>query len=99
MPDFFYVYPTYLSRSTSRALGRRVANASTVPDATIEEIAAAARALGFTATPEPDKQYPREVHSFRGRVKVAKKDGVTKATFLRRVAAEVTKRRAASGNA
>lgn len=99
MPDHFYVYPAYVTRTASRALGRRVPQAVAVPDATIEEIVAAATHLGFRATPEPEKHYPREVHLYKGRVKVAKREGVTKAEFLRRVSAELSRRKAAGGAA
>jgi signal recognition particle subunit SRP19 len=97
MPDHFYVYPAYVSRESSRALGRRVPLGVAVEDATVEEIVAAATHLGFTAAAEPEKQYPREVHTYKGRVKVTKRDGVTKTEFLRRVAAELSRRRGAGG--
>lgn len=95
MPDHFFVYPAYLNRATTRALGRRVPQAMSVIDATVAEIVEAARTLGFTATPEPDKQYPRAAHAFSGRVRIAKKAGVTKTEALRRLGAELTRSRSA----
>jgi signal recognition particle subunit SRP19 len=97
MPDHFYVYPTYLGRERSRKDGRRVPAAVALPDLTGEEIVAAAGHLGFKAELETEKQYPRSASSFLGRVKVAKKGKVTKTAFLRTVAAEVARRRAAGG--
>jgi signal recognition particle subunit SEC65 len=97
MPDHFYVYPSYLGRERSRKDGRRVAAALAVPDLTGEEIVAAAQHLGFRAEFESEKHYPRSAGDFRGRVKVVKKADVTKAAFLRSVAQELARRRAAGG--
>ena len=97
MPDHFYVYPGYLARGASRAAGRRVPVADTVADVTADDIVQAAKRLGYRAEVEADKQYPRTVPTFVGRVKVTKKAGVTKAEFLRLVAAEVGKLRGAAG--
>ena len=37
---------------------------------TVDEIVAAARTLGFTVEPEPEKNYPRRPFRYEGRVKV-----------------------------
>ncbi|MGD0257275.1 MAG: signal recognition particle subunit SRP19/SEC65 family protein [Thermoplasmata archaeon] len=97
MPDHFYIYPTYLGRERTRKDGRRVPAALALADLTAEEIVAAAQHLGFKAELESDKQYPRTAGSFDGRVKVVKKGTVTKAAFLRTVAGELARRRAAGG--
>ncbi len=97
MPDHFYVYPAYLARGGSRSSGRRVPEAKTVKDVTVEEIAQAAKRLGYKAEVETEKQYPRTVPSLAGRVKVSKRSGVSKAKFLRLVAVEVEKQRAPGG--
>jgi signal recognition particle subunit SRP19 len=97
MPDHFFVYPSYLDRSTTRALGRRVPQAVAVADATVEEIVAASTALGFTAVAEPDKQYPRQFYEHPGRVRVSKKAGTPKTEFLRKLGAELARRHAAAG--
>jgi signal recognition particle subunit SEC65 len=99
VPDHFYVYPAYVTQAGTRATGRRVPKGVAVAEATLEEIVAAATHLGFQAAAEPDKQYPREVHTYRGRVKVAKREGVKKTEFLRKVAAELARRKAAGGPA
>ena len=86
MPDHFYVYPAYLDRQFSRRAGRRVPGPTASEEVTVERIVAAARTLGFTAEAEPAKQYPRQSHAYAGRVKVAKKNGVSKARALREIA-------------
>jgi signal recognition particle subunit SRP19 len=95
MPDHFFVYPTYLNRSTTRALGRRVPQAAAVTDATLEEIVEVAKTLGFTAVAEPDKQYPRQFFEQSGRVRVTKKPGTPKTAFLRQLSTELARRHAA----
>ncbi len=97
MPDHFYVYPTYLGRERSRKDGRRIPAAQALTDLTGEEIVAAAQHLGYKAELESGKQYPRSASAFEGRVKVTKKGSVSKAAFLRSVATELARRRAAGG--
>ena len=91
MADHFYVYPAYLARGLSRADGRRVPEPSTMKEVTVEAIAQAAKRLGYRVEVEAEKQYPRIAPSYAGRVKVAKKGGVSKSQFLRLVAAELGK--------
>jgi signal recognition particle subunit SRP19 len=86
VPDHFFVYPSYLKRKATRAHGRRLPEAVALPEVTVEEIVAAAKALGFEAVAEPARSYPREAHLFEGRVRVHKKGNVTKTAFLRTVA-------------
>lgn len=97
MPDHFYVYPAYLARGRSRSEGRRLPEEASLKDITVEEIVQAAKRLGYRADAEGDKQYPRDVPSYVGRVKVAKHAGVSKAKFLRLVAAELARVRAGGG--
>ncbi|HKV90875.1 MAG TPA: signal recognition particle subunit SRP19/SEC65 family protein [Thermoplasmata archaeon] len=97
MPDHFFVYPAYVSQGATRALGRRVPKSIAVPEVSIDDLVVAATHLGFTAAAEPDKQYPREVHTYAGRVRVTKKKGVSKTEFLRQVATELARRRSAEG--
>jgi signal recognition particle subunit SEC65 len=96
MPDHFYVYPAYLVKSGSRALGRRIPAALALSEVNVEQIASAAVSLGYRAEAEPGKQYPRQAYRFAGRVKVVKKAGVTKARFLRELA-ETLQRRSETG--
>ncbi|HEV2450073.1 MAG TPA: signal recognition particle subunit SRP19/SEC65 family protein [Thermoplasmata archaeon] len=85
MPDHFYVYPAYLDRSTTRALGRRVPQGSAPTSPTLESMAEAAKRLGFTAEIEADKAYTRDPLA-PGRLKVTKQKGTSKTAFLRRLA-------------
>lgn len=94
MPDHFYVYPTYLKRSVPRTEGRRVpATESVGGELTAEMLLEATRALGFQAEVEA-KHHPKEAWRAEGRIKVAKKKGVTKEEFLHRLARELHKRAA-----
>jgi len=97
MPDHFYVYPSYLARGRSREGGRRVPVDLSLPDLTLEEVLAAVQHLGYSATVEADKQYPRAVALYQGRIKVTKHGSGTKAAFLRTLATELHRRRAQAG--
>jgi signal recognition particle subunit SEC65 len=97
MPEYFYVYPAYLSRGRSRSEGRRVPEPETLAEVTAEEIAQAAKRLGYRADVEAGKNYPRDVATSAGRVKVTKRSGVTKAKFLRLVTGELRKGRGPGG--
>jgi signal recognition particle subunit SEC65 len=97
MPDHFYVYPAYLGRGLSRRGGRRVPEPQSLTELTSEEIVAAAKRLGFRAEVEAEKQYPRRFYDYSGRVKVMKKGTTTKARFLKELATELSKQRAAAG--
>lgn len=93
MPDHFYVYPSYLLRTTSRADGRRVPTSVAMnEEVTVEDLLEAAKALGVKAEAEPKKVYPRSVGTVEGRLKVTKKKGISKTEFLRKLAAEVKRR-------
>jgi signal recognition particle subunit SEC65 len=96
MPDHFFVYPAYLDRANPRSMGRRVAGADAPGDVTLDEIVAAAQALGATAKAEPEKQYPRTFFTYGGRVRVAKRPGIPKTRFLQELAREILRRRPAA---
>ena len=98
MPEHFYVYPAYLEK-LPRAGGRRVPAADALSDVSSEEIVEAARRLGAKAEAETSKQYPRRFFTYAGRVKITKKAGTPKSAFLRALAAEVRRRRAAGARA
>ena len=95
MPDHFYVYPAYLDGATPRGLGRRVPAEGAPANVTLEEVVAAALSLGVKVTAEPDKHYPPRFFTYAGRAKVPKKAGLTKSKFLRDLANEIHRRRAA----
>lgn len=54
------IWPAYLDEDRSRGEGRRVPRDLSVPDPTVEEIAAAVKQIGYDATVEWDKRYPRD---------------------------------------
>ena len=91
MPDHIYVYPAYLVKDSSRSNGRRVPSAHAPSSATVEQIVAAAKSLGFQAQAEPERGYPRQGPGEAGRVKVTKRAGVSKTKLLRLLADEIRK--------
>jgi signal recognition particle subunit SEC65 len=97
MPDHFYIYPAYLGRGFSRSEGRRVGVNEALLELTTEEVVQAAKRLGYKAEVEADKQYPRDVAGYAGRVKVTKRPGVSKARFLHLLTAELRARRPSVG--
>ncbi|MCI4347582.1 MAG: signal recognition particle subunit SRP19/SEC65 family protein, partial [Thermoplasmata archaeon] len=78
-------------KTGSRADGRRVPSAHAPSSASVEQILAAAKSLGFQAVAEPERGYPRQGSADVGRVKVTKRSGVTKTKLLRLLADEVRK--------
>jgi len=97
MPDHFYVYPAYLGRGLSRRDGRRLPASLALVEVSAEELVQAAKRLGYRAEVENEKHYPRQFFTYAGRVKVTKKAGTSKSGFLRAVAAELARARAAAG--
>ena len=71
---------------------------ATIAELTAEEILTAAKRLGFRAEVEAEKNYPRQYFDYAGRVKVTKKAGTTKAQFLKQLAAELAKVKAAAAH-
>ena len=96
MPDYFYVYPGYLTDGVSRRGGRRVPTPIAVKDVTAEEIAEAARALGYKVELQAGKQYPRQFFSYSGRVKLTKKGSAKKTEVLRALVSEIRRTRPAT---
>jgi signal recognition particle subunit SEC65 len=99
MPDYFYVYPGYLAEGSSRREGRRVPAPLAVRDVSAEEIAEAAKKLGYTVELQAGKQYPRQFYTFAGRVKLSKQGGVKKAEALRALVTEIARARPPHGTA
>ena len=100
MPDYFYVYPGYLMEGASRREGRRVPASLALKEVTAEEIALAARHLGYSVELQASKQYPRQFFHYAGRVKLSKKkDDVKKPEILRRLVLEIRKSRPPPGTA
>lgn len=95
MPDYFYVYPGYLSEGASRREGRRVPAPLAVKDVTAEEIVEAARKLGYKVELQATKHYPRQFYTFAGRVKLAKRGTTKKTEVLRALVNEIRRARPA----
>lgn len=96
MPDYFYVYPGYLSEESTRREGRRVPAPLALKDVTAEEIATAAKKLGYAVELQANKQYPRQFYRYAGRVKLSKNAGGRKKTdVLRLLVAEIRRARPA----
>lgn len=82
------IWPAFLDANRSRGEGRRVSLDLAVEDPTVEEIAKAVQQVGYDATVERDKTYPRE-NTPRGRVLVKNADDAGKSDLLQAVAAYV----------
>lgn len=82
------IWPAFLDANCSRSEGRRVSLELAVEDPSVEEIAQAVQQVGYDATIERDKAYPRE-HEPRGRVLVRNADDSSKSDLLQAVAAYV----------
>ena len=64
------LYPAYFDAARSRAEGRRVPKKASVDLPTVEQIAAAAKALGLQPTIEEGKAFPSSPWKREGRVLV-----------------------------
>ena len=64
------LYPAYFDLGRSREHGRRVAKKWAVETPTVEEVAAAAKALGLQPEVEADKAFPTTHWRHEGRVLV-----------------------------
>lgn len=82
------IWPAFLDANCSRSEGRRVSLELAVEDPSVEEIAQAVQQVGYDATIERDKAYPREYEP-RGRVLVRNADDSSKSDLLQAVAAYV----------
>lgn len=82
------VWPIYLDADRSRGDGRRVPLDLAVSAPSIEEIAAAAKQIGYTTDVDPTATHPRE-HRPRGRVIVHDADDASKNDLVQAIAAYV----------
>ena len=83
------IWPAYFDVDLSRSEGRRVAASMAVPEPTVEEIAKAVQQVGYDATIERDKAYPRHPMDVTGRVAVQNADDAGKSDMIQAVAAYV----------
>lgn len=80
------IWPAFLDADRTRSEGRRVSLDLAVTKPTVDEIASAVQQVGYDATIERDKTYPREYEP-RGRVLVQNADDASKSDLLGAVAA------------
>jgi len=85
------IYPNYIDSTKTRSEGRRIPLKIAVPNPRIDEIYAAAEALGLNPIIEEDKHYPRSWWDTRGRVVVDKVK--TKLTTLKLIALKISELR------
>jgi len=81
------LYPAYFDAARSRDLGRRVAKRWAVESPTVQEVAAAAKALGLKPTVEEDKAFPSTPWRKEGRVLV--QADYFKTSIVRKVAEKI----------
>lgn len=81
------LYPAYFDLNRTRQQGRRVAKRHAVEGPTIQEIAAAAKALGLEPTLEEDKAFPSTPWRHEGRVLV--RSDYFKTSVVRKIAERV----------
>lgn len=82
------IWPAFLDADCTRSEGRRVPLDLAVEDPSVDEIARAVQQVGYDATVERDKTYPREYEP-RGRVLVRNANDAGKSDLLQAVAAYV----------
>ncbi len=83
------LWPAYFDADRTRSEGRRVPESMAVTDPTLEEIAKAVQQVGYDATIEPEKTYPREPLQVTGRVAVQNADDAGKSDMIQAVAAYI----------
>jgi signal recognition particle subunit SRP19 len=81
------LYPAYFDLGRSRDQGRRVAKKWAVETPTVEEVAAAAKALGLQPQVEDDKAFPSTPWRKEGRVLV--RADYFKTSILQKVAQKI----------
>lgn len=81
------LYPAYFDLARSRDGGRRVAKRWAVESPTVQEIAAAAKALGLTPTLEEGKAFPSSPWRREGRVLV--RADYYKTSVIRKIAERI----------
>jgi len=81
------LYPAYFDLGRSRQRGRRVAKKWAVESPSVEEVAAAARALGLAPTVEEGKAFPSTPWRKEGRVLV--RADYYKTSVVRKVAERI----------
>lgn len=81
------LYPAYFDSGRSRDEGRRVHKNLAVPTPKVEELHAAARALGLLSVIDPDRAHPSTPWQKEGRVLI--QGNFVKSSVLRKIAEKV----------
>jgi len=85
------IWPAYIDSNKSRSQGRRIPRKLAVKAPRLDEIAKAAKELGFTPKIYPEKAYPRAPYEKSGVVIVT--DKIKKADFIKKLAAKILEAR------
>ena len=72
--QFQIIYPDFINKKKSQAAGRLLSKELCVENPTATEIYQCCLQLGFQTVLEPDRCYPRDPYSAKGRVRVLIKD-------------------------
>ena len=86
------LYPVYFDSGHSRDEGRRVPKNLAMPSPKVEEVHAAARALGLQSVIDPDRAHPSSHWEKDGRVLIT--GNLVKSSLLRKVAEKMKATRA-----
>lgn len=89
--DVLILWPHYFDASLSRNQGRRVPKSLAVQNPKVEEIATAARDLGYFAEMDRDKAHPSTPWISEGRVLVAK--AAPKSSVIQKIASTMKDQR------
>lgn len=90
--DKLVIWPIYFDSTASRKDGRRVKRRYALKSPALDEIAEAARMLGFDPIIEQDKSYPALWWKKGGRVLI-KKTETPKSSILREIASKIREMR------
>jgi signal recognition particle subunit SRP19 len=89
--DMFIIWPEYFNFNLSRAEGRRMPKALSVPSPNAEELFNVAKKLGLSPVLEKDRSYPGRWMDHSGRIKVPKK--YSKTEIMRMIAEKLKVKR------
>jgi len=88
------IWPAYIDANRSRSDGRKISQRDAVKSPSVDEIAEAARSLGFSVDVEHHKSYPRSHWERSGRVVITDPSRTSKINLLRKIASEIKSGRA-----
>ena len=89
--NMFIIWPEYFDSTITRAKGRRMPKALSVPTPNAEELFQIARKLGLSPVLEKEKSHPAKWMNTNGRIKVPKK--YTKTQTMKMIAEKLKLKR------